>query len=260
MDKIKVIILCGGCSKRWATNVKKHFLRINGISILENTIQLLRDYPVNISIIAKDNDYHIYCKYHENIITINNHQSQLEYYKIKSTYSLWSENGRTVILMGDVWFSKESIKRILTYQEIDIAFWGRQRANFHTKCNHGEIFAISFFHTHAQQIQSACEKLAKYIEVNSVKIAGGWGMYDILSNLEHLIFPKVIRGRVLFSNFHNIFDITDDIDKPIEYENLKIAINRKLWQKKIISSFSSIYYSMLTIENIFFEIYNSIRK
>lgn len=256
MNNIEVIILCGGFSKRWNNymGVEKHFAKVNGIVLLDNTISLLRNYPVNISLVVRNDSTADFQKYHCKILTVNAQQSSLEYYKIKSTYSLWNTNGQTIVLMGDVWFSEKAIKKIVTSNSSRISFWGRQKGNFHTKCRHGELFAISFFESHFQQIKQACEKLEQYIEIDRGNIAGGWGIYDIISKLDFLMTPKVIRGKVLFSNFHNIIDITDDIDKPIDYDNLIIALNRRKLNKLMLSLISAIYYFILDIKSLFFEI------
>ncbi len=203
MNNIEVIILCGGFSKRWNNymSVEKHFVKIEDTVLLDNTISLLRNYPVNISLVVRNNSTEDFQKYQCRIITVNAQQSLLEYYKIKSTYSLWNTNGQTIILMGDVWFSKNAIKKILTSNNSKISFWGRQKRNFHTKCHHGELFAISFFDSHFQQIKLACEKLEKYIEIDGGNIAGGWEIYDIISKLEFLMVPKVTREKSYFLTF-----------------------------------------------------------
>lgn len=256
MNRIEVIIICGGFSKRWNNylGVEKHFVKINKTSLIENTISILKNYPVNISLVVREDNVASFQNYNCNTVTVNAHQSSLEYYKIKSTYSLWNTNGRTIILMGDVLYSPKSIKKIFAENKPVISFWGRQRKNFHTKCRHGELFAISFFDYHFQQIKKACEKLEKYIEIDHIEIAGGWGVYDIISNLEFLMTPKVIKGEVLFSNFHNITDITDDIDNPTDYNNLIVALNRNEFYTYFLSVLSIVYYFGLKIKNIFFEV------
>jgi choline kinase len=256
MNRIEVIIICGGFSKRWNNylGVEKHFAKINNISLIENTLSLLKNYQTNISLVVRNDNIADFQKYNYKMVIVNVRQALLEYYKIKSTYSLWNTNGQTIILMGDVWYTPKSIKRILTQNKSVISFWGRQRKSFHTKCRHGELFAISFFDHHFRQIQRACEKLEKYIEIDHIEIAGGWGIYDIISNLEFLMTPKVIKGKALFSNFHNIIDITDDIDTPTDYDNLIMALNRNIYYTYLLSVISIMYYLCLNIKNIYFEI------
>lgn len=256
MNTTEIIIICGGFSKRWNNymGVEKHFAKINNVSLIENTISLLENYPVNISLVVREDNLADFKDFNLKIVIVNAQQASLEYYKIKSTYSLWNTNGRTIILMGDVWYSSWSIKKIFTYNRSNISFWGRQRKNFYTKCRHGELFAISFFNSHFLKIKEACEKLEKYIEIDNVEIAGGWGIYDIISNIEFLIAPKVIKGKALFSNFYNIADITDDIDTPADYNNLIVALKRNKFYTFFLSIYSNIYYSIIKINNMCFEI------
>jgi hypothetical protein len=65
---------------------------------------------------------------------------------------------------------------------------------------------------------------------------------------------KVIKGKVLFSNFNNITDITDDIDKQTDYGNLIIALKRNKWHTLFLSIISFVYYFVLNLSNICFEL------
>ncbi|MCX6578571.1 MAG: hypothetical protein NT166_00120 [Candidatus Aminicenantes bacterium] len=255
-NKTYAIILCGGISKRWNNylGIEKHFATILGESIIEHTIRLLSSQDVFITLITRDDNEASYRKFNHLIVTISKDKSLLEFYKIKSTFDLWHPYGKTVIMMGDVWFTSSSISKIFSYEHSQIIFWGRQRKNYHTKCKHGEIFAISFSPDYHQLLIKATDTLENLIVNRGINIAGGWGIYNIVSGLESLMSDKsIIKGKALYSNFHNLIDITDDIDSQKDYENLKIALS----VNKLVNLFNAfkmhLYYSFLAMIDIIFE-------
>jgi len=260
MNSIRAIILCGGISNRWNNylNVEKHFVNVNGISIVENTLKLLKHYDLDICIVTNEKNQFFFLKFNYPLIVINSKQATLEFYKIKATYDSWNTIGKTILLMGDVWYTKKALKKIITSTEKKLLFFGRQRKNFFTKCKHGELFAISFYQNNFTTIKFACEKLEFYITQKHIEISGGWGIYDIVSNLEFLIKEnKIIKGYALFSNFCHITDITDDIDTPKDYENLVLALKYNRIFLLLLSVKSFIFYSLLKIFNIIFEFFYS---
>ena len=194
--------------------------------------------------VVREDSIQSFLKYNYNLISIPLYQSKLEHYKIKSTYSSWNNAGKTIILMGDVWYTKKAIEKIIMRDSSKILFFGRQMRSFFTKCSHGELFAISFTENYFETMKNASEKLEKYIVDDNIQIAGGWGIYNIISKTEFLMTKGyLVKGKVLFSNFNNIIDITDDIDVPSDYEGLISALKRNNLYNLFLIFLSSIYKS-----------------
>lgn len=256
-QQTKIIILCGGFSNRWNNflGTEKHFVKINGTTLLENTINILSRYNVSINIVVREDIENLYSYLGQKLYSISKDCSLLEYYKIKSTYELWNNNGKTVILMGDVWFTKQALKKIIGSHSTKLLFWGRQRKNYHTKCNHGELFAISFSPNSHDLIKSATLTLENLILYQEIKIAGGWGIYNIISGLTYLMSKeKIIKGKALYSNFNNIIDITDDVDTPKDYNNIEKALNRNHFDYFLQSLKMKSYYLYVSCNNLIYEL------
>ncbi len=253
-----VIILCGGHSGRWGNylNIEKHFAVINGKSIIENNLEILNSFEVKSIIITRDDNKHLYENFSCDKVSINSKYSTVEYYKVKSNYELWADKSKTIILMGDVLYTRQAIEKILFTSHKDIRFFGRQTKSFFTMCEHGELFAISFHPQHHKKMRLACERLAYYIDEKKVKIAGGWGIYDIVSGLEYLFTGEsVIKGKVLFSNFNQIIDSSDDVDYPEDYDNYIRLFSKRNHLRDIgMTLKSGVFYFFKSFENIFYEL------
>jgi len=253
----KIIVLCGGISSRWNNylGVEKHFAQFNNCSIIENTLNILSTYNVSISILVREDNLHLYTFLNQDLFTISRENAILEFYKIKATYNLWSNSGKTIILMGDVWFTANALKRIINSRSTKLLFWGRQKKNYHTNCKHGELFALSFYPSSHNLLKSATSTLENLILNEGVEIAGGWGIYNIISGLSHLMSKeRIVKGKALFSNFNNILDITDDIDTPKDYENIKLTLSVSHIEYLLRSIKMKFHYFLITIYNIFFEL------
>jgi len=262
-SKTHVIILCGGISKRWNNylGIEKHFTKIEGISVIEHIINLLLNFDVVITILARQDNAQLFFNLNQSVFTISKEKSIMEFYKIKSTFDLWNNYGKTIILMGDVWYTYNAIKKILMSKTTCLQFWGRQRKNYHTKCRHGELFAISFYPNSHDKIKKASDILEDMILEQEIKIAGGWGIYNIISGLDNLMSKeKIIKGKALFSNFNNILDVTDDIDTPNDYENIKQALSVNKLTKIINSLKMYFFYFFITIYNIYYELISTFRN
>lgn len=257
-----MVILAGGISTRWRCHlgVEKHFAPLNGVPIIENTIMLLRQHECEVSIIVREGLERSYDKYSVNISPIPLEFSSLEYYKIKSTIPFWNSSGKTVVIMGDVWFTKNAIEKILRYNSRKLMFYGRQKRNFYTGCEHGEIFAFSFWPEHFDTMKEAVNTLERFIQEKSIRIAGGWGLYDIVSSLTFLMYPQVIKGFVRNSNFKRIVDVTDDVDTPDDYLHLVACLQKHRVSHLCYSILTIAYYSSLFVFNMFFEAYVYLRK
>lgn len=253
LKNISIIILCGGSSKRWNNylNVEKQFVKINNDILIERTINELKKNTNNITIISRHDNINKFKHFNVNIYPIKRNESEIEYFKILSTTNFWNPNGKTIILMGDVWLTKRAFKLIMFNTRKEILFFGRQSKNFYTKCSHGEIFAISFYPIQHSTISNAVEKLKNYFLYSNLKISAGWGIYNIVSKIEFLMTgPKIITGKALNHNFIQILDCSDDIDYPSDYENLKKTINKS----DIVSAIKTfIYYKYLYLHNYAFK-------
>ena len=127
-NPMNVFIHCAGEQVRWLGSESKHLVDINGVPLLGRTIdQVLRFgniQPSSISVLARnDTDYRDFCygRYVHRLVvgdTANGCSTMLD------TESLWDD--RTIILLGDVYFTDITIKQILDYRGRFCIWWDRQ--------------------------------------------------------------------------------------------------------------------------------------
>ena len=119
---------------------------------------------------------------------------------------------------------------------------------------------ISFWPTHFEMVKDAVNSLEWFIQEKSIRIAGGWGLYDIVSSMTFLMSPIVIKGFVRNSNFKRIVDITDDVDTPDDYLHLVACLQKHKVIHVLCFVLTEAYYSILFVFNVFFDVYVFLRN
>lgn len=210
----KVLILAGGKMSRWRVDgklymgIEKHFAKINGEPIIKRTIRQLNERGLTPVIIADKAKYELDGAqiYYPEI-----DPARWECDKFMNSREIWSLD-RTIILLGDVYFSDQALDIILGYKDREWQMFGRA-FNSDIK-NYGEGFAFSFYSEHHDRIFGVLNRAIRLH--NEGIIDGGWeyykawiGLPDYLMNT-HLVGP----------NFTNINDETDDLDYPEDYDNM----------------------------------------
>jgi hypothetical protein len=115
---------------------------------------------------------------------------------------------RTLILLGDVYFS-ESAVRVVVSSDGFVHFFGRRGRNRFTGRCHGEMFGLGFAAAAAPLIVRAAELALHYT------VLGEWGN---LWDTYHCLLNFPIRSRQTDSNvFRELDDITDDVDTPHDH-------------------------------------------
>ena len=205
LSKTSIIILCAGEAERWNNylGIPKQLITIGGETLLERTVRLCR---------AKNNyDIHIVsnndllrtetCNYFEP----SKHQWIVE--TLLSTQSLWNE--KTIILLGDVFFTQKAIHTILKSDE-NFHFYGRFGASKYTSTTWGEIFALSFSRYEWPNLITNAQQVC--LQAKSGGRGKLWELYRSLAGFlpeEHKVENNI---------FISIHDFTDDFDSPIEYK------------------------------------------
>jgi hypothetical protein len=135
--------------------------------------------------------------------------------KFLSSRTLWNQDGRTVVLYGDVYFTENARNQIVT--------WGRREWNLFcrfgpsqiTGTPWGECFAQSFYPEHLSRHEQALHQLA----ASDLKRIGGWEH----ARLMHKADPG---AEIRHSGYVEIDDLTDDLDFPEDYDRMVEAIRR----------------------------------
>lgn len=214
-ERTKTIIIAGGKGTRWDNynGIPKHLLEVDGEPLINRTIRLLKEYNTDI-IVATDLPLNIsgieICK------PVNT-EGFYDADKFLSSSSFWNKNGRTVILYGDVYFSEEALAKIFDYAHPDWTLFGRIGASSFTGKNHGELFAISFYHDYIPEFESALRRVIKLYNDGLIDRNGGWEVYKAMIRLPDEVFIYHFYP-LAGPRFVNIDDWTDDFDWPKDYE------------------------------------------
>jgi len=208
-----ILILCAGTATRWKGNVFKQLVNIEGNPLLNRTIdQLKKENINNIYIVSwNENLKNDKCFF----FTPKKYRYTLE--SLLYSKEIWGDY--TIILLGDVYFSNNIIKKAISNNK-NILFYGRINEEILKKHNRGEIFLLTF----SKEMHSILENILKELIIEAEKGNKGilWSLYQYLSMKKNIINNEDI--------FININDETSDFDTLQEYNDW-IKINKKKGEK-----------------------------
>jgi len=204
--KDKIIILAAGEGTRWNNylGTPKHLLKIDDETLLERTTRLFKG--CDIVIVGRDDRYKV-----EGSTLHIPKEIGLHDINRQTFYSqdLWSKEGRTIIVLGDVFFTEEAVKTIRGYEGDDIRFYGRHKEGKINKCPWGELFAVSFLPNHHDEIIACLHKASKILKHNGM-LNNWWEFYRYLDGIDPMVDE-------IGDRFVEINDWTDDFDNPENY-------------------------------------------
>lgn len=131
----------------------------------------------------------------------------------------WSQTERTTVLLGDVWFSDDAVAKIVA-PRADWCLYGRPGWSTITGKKSDEQFAISFMPGEQATILAAAEAGARLVRARRIRWTRFPQHYHILHGLTDL--RRIDRAPdVSLGHFVVIDDLSDDIDKPEDYQRLR---------------------------------------
>ena len=215
---MRTIIMADGRSMRWyaqwqnevwGINKLKQLVEVNGEPILHRTVRLLRAQEVYDIWITSHNPAH-------EVPHTTRYEPPNNEYEIDKFYSpihLWSkeEDGETLFVYGDVWFSDQAMFTIVNTQVDDVLFFGRFHQSYYTE-HGGEIFAIkvkdhNFF-------KYSCEYIRNKHIAGECR-SGAWELYRYMNGAS----DAALGMYVPYGRFIGIDDFTDDFDTPEHFKN-----------------------------------------
>jgi molybdopterin-guanine dinucleotide biosynthesis protein A len=135
------IIMAGGKSTRWTGAVPKQLVVIDGETLLERTIRILREQgATNIHVTVspalreymEENGIRLTCPAH--IFSTNTQEID----RFLSCSPIWGED--TCFLYGDTFYTTEAIQKIMAQFIPPTTFYGRKSGNKNKR--YGEMFAL----------------------------------------------------------------------------------------------------------------------
>ena len=211
---MRVIIAAGGKAERWKNyrNTTKHLVIVEGEVLLERTIKQFKKYADDIIIIS-NKDY---------IFEGTQLEKPLEgdwydFGKIYSSHHLWS-NDKTFIIYGDVYFTDDAVKKIMT-SEGDYKFFLRSSDSKLTYKKYGEVFGLAFSGNMKDKIKENIETLISQKKEG----AGTWQLYYYMHNITEV---SKVKQTFKMGGYIEIDDWTDDFDTPediLNWESNRLA-------------------------------------
>jgi len=207
MANTRVIILAAGDGARWGNyrGTTKHLVSIENKTLLERTCGQFLKYTNDVCVVGLDDRYKVDGTSLYVIKAQNTHWKDAS--KFLSSKNLWLQDGRTVLVFGDVYFTSEAVKTIMKDKD-SFKFFLRTGPNEETGARWKEIFALSFDETMAPKIG---QNLLYLASMDQVQRQAGWELY------RYMIGPS---AGGMFSNPHftEINDWTEDFDFPEDLE------------------------------------------
>ena len=204
----KYLIIAAGKATRWNNylGVSKHLIEIDGEPLIHRTVRQLNERCILPTIVG-DYDIPFSAKYIPNLNEDNEDAD-----KFLSSMDLWNEDGRTVVLYGDVYFTDEAMDTITEYKSKDWTLFARPYESKFTGCKWGECFAQSFYPKDIEKHYKALLVIRDQFKLGNIKRCGGWEHYRQMEGFnltEHLVGKRL----------YEIDDFTEDFDSPEDYNN-----------------------------------------
>jgi hypothetical protein len=207
MAKTRVIILAAGSGERWKDfrGTPKHLTKIEGKVLLERTCSQFLKYTDDVCVIGLDERYKVEGTSLYTIQSQNTHWRDAA--KFLSSKNLWLNDGRTVLVFGDVYFTSEAVKTLMKDKD-PFKFFLRTGPSELSGARWKEIFGLSFDQNMARTIG---QNLLYLVSMGQIQRQAGWALY------RYMIGPAP-SGMFENSHFVEINDWTEDFDFPEDLE------------------------------------------
>lgn len=208
---MKVILAASGSQHKWDKHlgVPSHFApltRHGGQPLIARTIEQLKRYTDEVHVLVPSDRRYQFLDATTHLAA-SSHESE---YAASRPY--WEPSGRTVLLLGDVYFSDLALERIMLFSKRQYMVFGRFGPSKITGTPYGEIFAASWWNENHTQIDEHLRRVHKTRAAGTITRPPGWML------LRSMQGTPMNRHKVLPSHFMEIDDETDDIDFPDDYD------------------------------------------
>jgi hypothetical protein len=208
---MKLILAASGSQSKWGRHlgVPSHFApltRHGGQPLIERTIEQLKPYGHEVHVLTPPDPAYVGLSATRHIVQ-EYRQSEFE-----ASRHLWDPEGRTLLLLGDVFFSHQAIERIMLYAKRQYMAFGRFGPSKITGTPYGELFAASWYGEHIIQMDKYLANVHKLRAEGTITRPPGWML------LRSWQRTPLSRHKVTPKHFIEINDETDDIDFPVDYE------------------------------------------
>lgn len=197
---MRVIIACAGPQDKWNDHlgVPSHLAPIAGEPLLHRTVRQALTLTDDVWVTSPPGDDRY------NVPGATRHSPGEHSNEYLSSRRCWDDEGRTTLLLGDVYFTDAAIQRIAEYRARDYRVFGRRGASRHTGTPYGEIFAASWWPAQHPVLD---EHLARIGGMTKA----GWRLLRAMQGTP--LDRHIVRARY----FTAVDDLTDDFDRPVDF-------------------------------------------
>lgn len=131
----------------------------------------------------------------------------------RATRDLWNPDGRTILLLGDTYFTDEAIELIAGFSERKYQGFGRRSASKITGCKYGELYAASWWPEQHEGMDEHLDNIEEIRASGRITRPTGWMLLRAWQGTDlarHTCLPEWMTV---------INDLTEDWDFPADYDN-----------------------------------------
>ncbi|MFI5840435.1 hypothetical protein ACIA8K_12085 [Catenuloplanes sp. NPDC051500] len=206
-----IIAASDGNDPKWANHlgVPKQLAPLDGAPMLVHTIELARTISDDVHVTLPDDPrYDVLSA----LPGITRHVRSGDYpSEYASTRDLWSTSGRTVLLLGDVYFTPSAMSEVESETARAIRIFGREGSSLHTGNDWGAVFATSFWPEHHAELDRHLTEVHYEHAVGHCLRHPGWMLLCAVQDTPWEVHE------VRAPWFVQIDDLTDTIGQPMEY-------------------------------------------
>lgn len=200
---MRVIIACAGRSPKWEhPSVPPHLWPVDRKPLLHRTVEQVRRFTDDVHVTSGDD--------HRYKIPGTTHhvRSADEPSEYASTRGLWNPAGRTVLCLGDVYFTDQAMARIMSERADDLRVFGRFGPSRITGTPYGEIFAAAWTSRQHAALDRHLDVVHRTRATMPAPRPPGWML------LRSWLGLPLRKHRVRAPTWVQLDDLTDDIDRP----------------------------------------------
>lgn len=216
---MRVLILAAGEGSRWRNHfgAPKHFAWLAGEQLIARVVRQVREAGREPWIVVRDvNDtrYHL-----AKVVQAEQDPYLFSANKVCDSRSYWNKRGRTVVLLGDCWYTTEAMATILGYKRSEWTMFGRPAGSDITGKQWNENFALSFMPRDHDLIFDAGRRTARLRDAGFFRVANHTNFHRAAVGEPDERVGVWDPNPMRFGHFVPIDDWTDDFDSPEEWQS-----------------------------------------
>lgn len=212
---MRVLIACAGPDTKWGNHlgVPRHLVPMDGEPLLHRTVRQALKVSTDVHVISgtADERYNLPgTSWH-----VSDHPTPNEFL---SSRTWWSHETRTLLLLGDTYYTDAAMETIAGFAPERWQLFGRKEASALTGKPWGEYFACSWWPKHTRMMLENLEQVLMARRVGIAQRCGGWELLRSIQRTplnDHIVQPHW---------FSEIDDLTDDLDFPVDVRHPAVTV------------------------------------